>query len=421
MDYDVDVVIVGGGLAGISAAMSAASSGLSVIVMERGERSGSKNLTGGRMYIHSLKKLLGDKIKNAPFERLIKKETFEMYTGKKKISFSFENEESENSYSVLRSKFDSWFASQAENDGIPVSYSTLVTGIKRENGGLTVQSDRGDITTPLVIESDGAAAFSSRYLGLVKDKPFPVQDIEKIKNSPDFMPRQFMVGIKEIIAHKPEGDIGEARTILGLSDGVKGGGFYYTNSDTVSIGLTLKLDSLAVHDIKAQDVIEDFREKLGIDGKILEYSAHMIPFFRYESLPKRYDSNIMVTGDSAGFLINDGFTIRGMDNAIESGRLAGIAAKKIKDSGDYSDTSVYETMLEDSFILKDMKAASRISTLFGNDRTFDAYPSMAAGILEKMFTVSDSPRENIKSVIRNEIKNNNLSYYSVIEDMLKVM
>lgn len=421
MDYDVDVAIVGGGLAGISAAITAANKGLSAIVLERGERSGSKNVSGGRMYIHSLKKLLGPRFKDAPLELPIKKETFEIYTGEKKISFSFENKDTENSYSILRSKFDTWFASEAENLGIPVSYSTLVSGIDREDGGLVLRSDRGDIRTPLVIESDGAAAFTSRYLGLVKEKKFPMQPVAKIENNPDFMPRQFMVGVKEIIDNKTENDYGEARTILGLSNGVKGGGFSYTNRETTSIGLTLKLDSLEKHKEKAFEIIEDFREKLGIDGKLLEYSAHLIPFYRYDSLPPRYAENLLVTGDAAGFLINDGFTIRGMDNAIESGRLAGEAAKKIFDSGDFRDTFAYEQLLEGSFILKDMKAASRISTLFGNERTFDAYPQMMAGIMERMFSVSDNPRENIKDVMRDEVKKTGIGYYTLIEDMLKVI
>ena len=78
-------------------------------------------------------------------------------------------------------------------------------------------------------------------------------------------------------------------------------------------------------------------------------------------------------------------------------------------------------MLENSFILKDMQAASRISTLFGNERTFDAYPKMMAGILERMFTVTDNPRENIKSVLMDEIKKNNIGYYTLLQDMLKVI
>jgi electron transfer flavoprotein-quinone oxidoreductase len=421
MEYDVDVAIVGGGLAGISAAITAAKNGLSVIVLERGEHSGSKNVSGGRMYIHSLKKLLGDRYKDAPLELPIKKETFEIYTGKNKVSFSFENKETENSYSILRSKFDAWFASEAENLGVPISYSTLVSGIDREDGGLIIRSDRGDIKTPLVIESDGAAAFASRYLGLVKEKKFKMQPVKNIEGNPDFMPGQVMVGVKEIVDSKTDKDSGEAKTILGLSDGIKGGGFAYTNKESTSIGLTLKLDSLEAHKEKSFEIIENFRENLSIGGKLLEYSAHMIPFYKFENLPQRYAPNLLVTGDAAGFLINDGFTIRGMDNAIESGRLAGEAVKKISDSGDFTDTYIYEQMLQDSFILKDMQASSRISSLFGNERTFDAYPKMMAGILERMFTVTDDPRENVKNVMRDEIKKNNLGYYTLLQDMLKVI
>ncbi len=421
MDYDVDVAIVGGGLAGISSAITAAKNGLSVIVLERGEYSGSKNVSGGRMYIHSLKKLMGEKFKDAPLELPIKKETFEIYNKNRKTTFSFENNEKDDSYSILRSKFDRWLASEAENNGVAISYSTLVTNVRRENGIMVVESNRGDIRTPLVIESDGASSFVSRYLGLSKGMNYKMGKVKDISNNNDFIAKNFMLGIKEIIDKKPENNIGEAKTILGLSDDIKGGGFVYTNKDNYSIGLTLKMDSLESDDIRSYDLIEKYREKLGIDGKILEYSAHLIPFYKYDYLPARYDENLIVTGDAAGFLLNDGFTIRGMDLAIESGMIAGNAAKKIIDSKDYSDTYIYEKMLEDSFILKDMKTASRISSLFGNERTFNVYPSLLSDLIDSMFTVTDDPRKNIKDAIIKEIKNYNISYFTIINDLLKVM
>ncbi len=422
MDYDVDVAIVGGGLSGISAAITAAKNGLSVIVLERGEYSGSKNVSGGRMYIHSLKRLMGNKFKDAPLELPIKKETFEIYNKGRKTTFSFENKEKEDSYSILRSKFDRWLASEAENNGVTISYSTLVTNVRRENGIMVVESNRGDIRTPLVIESDGAASFVSRYMGLSKlDMNYKMENIKNISKNDNFIPKNFMLGIKEIIDKKPENEMGEAKTVLGLSGDIKGGGFVYTNKDSYSIGLTLKIDSIETNDIKSYDIMEDYREKLGIDGKILEYSAHLIPFYKYDYLPKRYDDNLIVTGDAAGFLLNDGFTIRGMDLAIESGMIAGNAAKKIIDSKDYSDTYIYEKMLEDSFVLKDLKTASRISSLFGNERTFNVYPSMISNLIDTMFTVTDNPRKNIKYALMDEIKNNNISYFTVINDLLKVI
>ena len=52
-----DVIIVGGGLTGCVAARILAQAGLEVLVIERAEQPGSKNVTGGRMYAHSIEKI----------------------------------------------------------------------------------------------------------------------------------------------------------------------------------------------------------------------------------------------------------------------------------------------------------------------------------------------------------------------------
>src|SRR4030043_1414045 len=70
----VDVIIVGGGLAGLSCAYELADSGMTVIVLERGDFSGSKNVIGGRIYLHPLQNYLPDLWKEAPFERHVTKE-----------------------------------------------------------------------------------------------------------------------------------------------------------------------------------------------------------------------------------------------------------------------------------------------------------------------------------------------------------
>jgi electron transfer flavoprotein-quinone oxidoreductase len=70
----VDVIIVGGGLAGLSCAYELADSGMTVIVLERGDFSGSKNVTGGRIYLSPLRNYLPDLWKEAPLERHVTKE-----------------------------------------------------------------------------------------------------------------------------------------------------------------------------------------------------------------------------------------------------------------------------------------------------------------------------------------------------------
>ena len=68
-----DSIVVGGGLAGLSAAYRMVQEGLNVVVVERGNYSGAKNMTGGRIYTHSLEKLIPDFREIAPLERKITK------------------------------------------------------------------------------------------------------------------------------------------------------------------------------------------------------------------------------------------------------------------------------------------------------------------------------------------------------------
>jgi len=70
-----DVIVVGGGLAGLSAAYCLAKEGIGVLVVERGDYSGAKNITGGRLYLNPIRSLLPDIIEKAPLERFVTKRT----------------------------------------------------------------------------------------------------------------------------------------------------------------------------------------------------------------------------------------------------------------------------------------------------------------------------------------------------------
>ena len=69
-----DAIIVGGGLAGCSAAIVLARAGKEVLMIERGDYCGAKNMTGGRLYGHSLEKIIPNFAEKAPIERIVKKE-----------------------------------------------------------------------------------------------------------------------------------------------------------------------------------------------------------------------------------------------------------------------------------------------------------------------------------------------------------
>src|SRR5512138_3105294 len=71
----VDVVVIGAGLAGLAAAYHLAAAGIETIVVERGDYPGSKNVTGGRLYLEPVRPYFPTAFWNeAPFERAVVKE-----------------------------------------------------------------------------------------------------------------------------------------------------------------------------------------------------------------------------------------------------------------------------------------------------------------------------------------------------------
>ena len=52
---DFEAIVVGAGCAGSVAAYELAKAGKTVLVIERGNTAGAKNMTGGRVYSHAIK------------------------------------------------------------------------------------------------------------------------------------------------------------------------------------------------------------------------------------------------------------------------------------------------------------------------------------------------------------------------------
>ena len=68
-----DAIVVGGGPAGVSAAITMAREGLEVILIERGRFAGAKNFFGGVMYTRALAEVLPDfQARKPPWERPVK-------------------------------------------------------------------------------------------------------------------------------------------------------------------------------------------------------------------------------------------------------------------------------------------------------------------------------------------------------------
>ncbi|MEM1775493.1 MAG: FAD-dependent oxidoreductase [Nitrososphaerota archaeon] len=84
-----DVVVVGAGPAGSSAAYTLSKNGFKVVVIERGRTAGSKNLYGGRVYSKPLEEIYPEFKREAPIERWVKRERFSMMVGGELLTLEY--------------------------------------------------------------------------------------------------------------------------------------------------------------------------------------------------------------------------------------------------------------------------------------------------------------------------------------------
>ncbi len=420
-----DVIVVGAGLAGLAAAYTLAGKGVEVLVLERGDYPGAKNVTGGRLYVNPVRTYFPDLWKDAPWERHIVQEGLSLMANERSLAIDYRGrelrEEPHQSYSVLRSKFDRWLAEQAESKGAMLLSKTRVDDVIREQGKVTgVKAGGDELNADVVIACDGVLSLVSEKAGI------------RFAGKP----HDYAVGIKELIVLESgvinerfnlEGDEGAARLYVGqVTKGRFGGGFLYTNRESVSLGIVIGIEEM-LNDatIDAPALIEDFKQNPEIAGLVrggttAEYSAHVIPEGGFKSLRALYGDGILVAGDAAGLALNMGFTVRGMEYALASGYFAAHAAIRAKEKGDFSaeTLSAYKTLLEESFVLKDLAAFKEAPDVLRNPRIFNHYPEMIGGLLKDLYSIGDHPKAGIYQTLKRHLGMGEV--WSIIKDMTGV-
>jgi electron transfer flavoprotein-quinone oxidoreductase len=137
----------------------------------------------------------------------------------------------------------------------------------------------------------------------------------------------------------------------------------------------------------------------------VEYSAHVIPEGGYSSLCPLFGDGILVAGDSAGFALNLGFTVRGMEYAMASGTFAAKAVIQAKAAGrfDAATLSIYQQLLEESFVLKDFRTFQETPKVLSNPHLFGHYPELVGNLLRDLYTVPAGPKSPIFTTLRQHL------------------
>ncbi len=432
MDEKFDCIIVGGGIAGLSAAMVLARANLRFLLIERGAFCGAKNVSGGVLWGSDLARLVpGYWEDDDGFERFVNHRRLTFMDAESAFSIDFKSAHFDEppypGVTVLRARFDNWLAEKVQqtldaSDVADASFlvtNVLVEEILREDGrvvGIRAGDER--FFADCVILAEGVNNLLTRQVGL----------------QPAYVPADYVaVGVKEVIRFERrvledrfqlEGRSGLSNEFVGFaSQGVEGGGFLYTNRDSVSVGLVLGMKDLREKGLKPYDVLDAFKRHPALTGmlrggEVLEYAAHVVSTGDLRGLPNElYADGLLLAGEAAGLLLNAGKAIQGMDYAMRSGILAAEAVLAAREENDFSATSLkrYRSALEDSYVLRDMRAFQGAVHVLHSPPMFGAVPNLLCDFGRQFFTIESQPTPKASQMMKESVRR-----HSSVWEMIKL-
>jgi len=244
-----------------------------------------------------------------------------------------------------------------------------------------------------VIAADGVNSFLAKEAGLY----------------PHFSAEHITLGAKEVL-HLGRDEIdrrfglrdleGLDIEMLGCTQGIAGGGFLYTNLESIAVGVVLSVTGLARSGLRPEQVIAGMKQHPAIapyveGGELVEYSAHLIPEGGYRVMAELAGDGLLVTGDAAGLCLAAGLWLEGVNFAIGSGLAAAQTAVEALAAGDTSAAGLagYRRRLERSFVLQDHRKLRRAPDLLLSDRVQRLYPQLTCDVAEGIFTVENPSRK----------------------------
>jgi electron-transferring-flavoprotein dehydrogenase len=368
-----DVLIVGGGPSGLSAAIRLADKlkekgeDKRVMLIEKGSSIGSHILSGAVIKPDALKELLSDEeFEGVPFDSKVQYDDTVRLSEEGSITLPFHPPYMNNNGNYIASlgQICKYLATVAESKGVEiypgfavdellyekgkvVGVKTKDTGVDHHGNKLKNYQRGTSVKADIVILAEGTRGSLAKQL-------ISKFDLDSGKNA-----QIYSLGVKELWS-VPEGNIEEGRVYhtfghpLDENENFGGGFIYGMTGNRVGLGLVVGLDykdptfdpQVAMQVWKTHP----FVSKILKGGKIIEFGAKTLPEGGYYAIPKLYDDNVMIVGDSAGMVAMP--ALKGVHLAVTSGMLAAETAvvALIKEDTSAQRLSSYEEAVKQSRI-----------------------------------------------------------------------
>ncbi|MFU8876403.1 geranylgeranyl reductase family protein [Micromonospora sp. SL4-19] len=319
-----DLVVVGGGPAGLSAAHAAARAGVRTLVVERATHPRYKTCGGGLIGTSLAEATdridvpVHDRVDHVMFTRDGRRGFTRRHTGPLVAM-------------VRREEFDDRLRAAAVAAGAEVREGVAVRAVEQDPDEVRLRLADGDtVRARAVIGADGSSGVTARHVGVAH--------------------RQVDLGLElELPVPPAEQERWRGRLLLDWGPVPGSYAWVFPKGDRLTVGVI----SARGDGERTRAYLRDFVARLGLSGVTPEHDSGHLTRCRTEDSPLRR-GRVLVAGDAAGLL--EPWSREGISYALRSGRLAGQAVAG-------GDLATYEQEIH-RHLMPEMRAGHRLLEVF---------------------------------------------------------
>ncbi|MCT2281468.1 geranylgeranyl reductase family protein [Micromonospora chalcea] len=331
-----DLVVVGGGPAGLSAAHAAARSGVRTLVVERATHPRYKTCGGG--LIGTSLAEVTDRVEVPAHDR-VDRVTF---TRDGRRAFT-RRHPSPLVTMIRREEFDDRLRAAAVAAGARVREGVAVRAVEQDPDEVRLRLADGEVVRArAVVGADGSSGVTARHVGVRF--------------------RQVDLGLElELPVAEAERERWRGRVLLDWGPLPGSYAWVFPKGDRLTVGVI----SARGDGDRTRAYLRDFTDRLGLSGVTPEHDSGHLTRCRADDSPLRH-GRVLVAGDAAGLL--EPWSREGISYALRSGRLAGEAVAG-------GDLGAYAREV-DRRLTPEMRAGHRLLETF--ERRPDVFHAMLA-------------------------------------------